>query len=95
MLSKATVLTRFHEIANSPRKQLDGYLAQGKKVIACVPVYTPEEIIHSMGLVPMGAWGGDIEVKEAKQYFPAFICSVMQSVLELGMRGDYEGISAL
>lgn len=95
MGNKAMLLANFHEIATTPRKQLDKYLEQGKKVVACVPVYTPEEIIHSMGLVPMGAWGGDIEVKGAKQYFPAFICSVMQSILELGMNGSYNGISAL
>ncbi len=89
------LLEKFHEIAGSPKKQLDSYLAQGKKVVACVPVYTPEELIHSMGLVPMGAWGGDIELKESKKYFPAFICSIMQSILELGIRGEYSGISAI
>lgn len=89
------LLNKFHDIATSPKKQLDGFLAEGKKVVACVPVYTPEEIIHSMGLVPFGTWGADVEVKEAKRYFPAFICSIMQSVLELGMNGDYEGVSAI
>lgn len=89
------LLNKFHDIATSPKKQLDSFIAEGKKVVACVPVYTPEEIIHSMGLVPFGTWGADVEVKEAKRYFPAFICSIMQSVLELGMNGDYEGVSAI
>ena len=89
------LLANFHVIANSPKKQLNKYLAEGRKVIGCVPIYTPEEIVHAMGAVPMGIWGADTEVKEAKQYFPAFICSIMQSVLELGMRGDYEGVSAI
>lgn len=89
------LLEKFHEIASSPKKQLNAYLAQGKKVVACVPVYTPEELIHSMGLIPMGAWGGDIELRESKKYFPAFICSIMQSILELGIRGEYTGISAI
>ena len=62
------LLDSFHEIASSPKKQLDAYLSEGRKVVACVPVYTPEELIHSMGLVPMGAWGGDIELKESAQY---------------------------
>ena len=89
------LLENFHDIACSPKKQLNAYLEQGKKVVACVPVYTPEELIHSMGLVPMGAWGADIELKESKRYFPAFICSIMQSILELGIRGEYKGISAI
>lgn len=89
------LLIKFHEIANAPEKQLNHYLAAGRKVVACVPVYTPEEIVHSMGLVPMGTWGADIEIKEAKRYFPAFICSIMQSILELGITGKYKGVSAL
>ena len=87
---------QFHEIASSPRKQLDKYLAAGKKVVACAPIYTPEEIIHSMGLVPMGVWGAEeLEVHEAKKYYPAFICSVMQTTLELGITGKYKGVSAI
>jgi len=86
---------QFHNIAVSPKKQLDKYIEQGKKVVAIAPVYTPEEIVHSMGIVPMGVWGADIEVNEAKKYYPAFICSVMQTVLELGINNTYKGISAL
>jgi len=89
------LLQRFHSIATSPKAQMDAYLVQGKKVVLTAPVYTPEEIIHSMGLIPMGAWGADIELNEAKRYFPAFICSIAQSIVELGMTGAYDGASAI
>jgi benzoyl-coA reductase len=89
------ILNILHEAAASPKKQLDKYLAENKKVVAIAPVYTPEEIIHSMGLVPIGVWGADMEVREAKTYYPAFICSIMQTVLELGINGKYKGISAI
>lgn len=89
------ILARFHEVAVHPAAQKEAYLAAGKKVVLTAPVYTPEEIIHSMGMVPMGAWGGDLELREAKKYFPAFICSIVQSIVELGMRGVYDGVSAI
>ena len=89
------LLAQLHEVAASPKKQLDKYLAEGKKVVAVAPVYTPQEIIHSMGLVPMGVWGADMEINEAKKYYPAFICSIMQTILELGIKGEYEGVSAI
>ena len=60
---------------------------RGKKVVA-VTYYTPQEIVHSMGLVPMGVWGADMEINEAKKYYPAFICSIMQTILELGIRAS-------
>jgi benzoyl-CoA reductase/2-hydroxyglutaryl-CoA dehydratase subunit BcrC/BadD/HgdB len=48
-----------------------------------------------MGIVPMGVWGGDLELRESKKYFPAFICSIVQSIVELGIKGAYEGASAI
>ena len=81
------ILKKMHEVAASPRAQMDKYLAEGKKIVLCAPVYTPEEIIHSMGFVPMGAWGGDMELNRAKEYCPAFLCAIVQSLLELGITG--------
>lgn len=89
------ILQQFHEIAVSPRKQMNKYLAAGEKVILTAPVYTPEELIHSMGFIPMGVWGGDVELKRAKEYCPAFLCSIVQSILELGITGAYEGARAI
>ena len=89
------ILNRFHEIAVSPKAQMERYLADGRKVVLCGPVYTPEEIIHSMGFVPMGAWGGDMALNRAKEYCPAFLCAIVQSMLELGINGAYDGASAI
>lgn len=86
---------RFHEIATSPKAQLDKYLSEGKKVVLTAPVYTPNELIHSMGFVPFGAWGADTELDRAKEYCPAFLCSIVQSILELGMKDVYKGVSAI
>ena len=71
------ILNKLHEAAASPRAQMDGYLAQGKKIVLCAPVYTPEELIHAMGFVPMGAWGGDVALNRAKEYCPAFLCAIV------------------
>jgi len=89
------IFEKLHEVALNPKAQMDAYLAQGKKVVLCAPVYTPEEIVHAMGFIPMGAWGGDRELNRAKEYCPAFLCSIAQSILELGMIGVYEGASAI
>lgn len=94
-MSKAELLEKFRQIAASPKAQMERYLAQGKKVILVAPTYAPEEIVHAMGAVPMGVWGADVELDQAKKYFPAFICSIVQSIVELGMSGDYQGASGI
>ena len=94
-MSIENIIVQFRDVATSPKKQLAKYLAEGKQVVAVAPVYTPEEIIHSMGIVPMGVWGADKDIKDAKKYFPAFICSIAQTITDLGMRGSFDGISAI
>ncbi|MBQ9412017.1 MAG: 2-hydroxyacyl-CoA dehydratase [Oscillospiraceae bacterium] len=89
------ILARLHAAATNPRSLLESYRIFGKKVILTAPVYTPEEIIHSMGLVPMGAWGADVQLNLSKSWFPAFICSIAQSIVELGISGAYEGASGI
>jgi len=91
----AELLKKFQEIADHPDRQKEAYQDMGKKIVLMAPVYTPEEIVHSMGMVPMGIWGADMELKESKRYFPSFICSIMQSIVELGMKGAYEGAAAI
>ena len=93
-MSAKDILQKFHEVASGPKAQKDRYLAEGRKVVL-VTYYTPEELIHAMGAVPFGIWGGDLTLSESKKYFPAFICSIVQSMVELGMRGTYDGASAV
>ncbi|MCL1874964.1 MAG: 2-hydroxyacyl-CoA dehydratase family protein [Synergistaceae bacterium] len=86
-------LQRLQEIAANPRKILDGYLAQGKKVVGCFPIYVPEELVHAAGMIPMGLWGGQVTPTIAAKYNPISTCSVMRSCLEFGITGKYRGIS--
>lgn len=79
----------------NPRAQLDRYLAEGKKAVGCFAPYAPEELIHASGMIPMGLWGGKTELKLAGSWLPAFACPIMQANMELGLKGAYEGLSAV
>ncbi len=61
----------------------------GGKAIGHFPVYVPQEVIHSAGMLPvgvMGAWGL-LEVDYADSRVQSFVCSVTRSTLELGLTG--------
>ena len=89
------VLSELRKAASSPRAQLEGYLSQGRKAIGCMPYFCPEELVHAAGMIPFGLWGAETRVSEAERYLPAFICSIVQTTLELGIRGEYNGLSAV
>src|SRR6266511_2113271 len=59
----------------------------GAKAIAYFPVYTPVEIIHACGMLPVGLNGaGDqLDIQYADARFGSFICSIVKTTLEMGM----------
>lgn len=83
------------QACHNPRAQLDKYLAEGKKVIGCFEPYTPEELVHASGMIPLGLWGGQTDLKLVKSYLPPFACPIMQANLELGLNGTYKGLSGV
>ena len=94
MVNLNLLLNKLDTIVANPKAMLAKYLGEGKKVIGCFPVYTPEELVHAAGMIPMGIWGGEVTPSVAGQYAPIFTCSIMRSCLEFGMLGKYEGLSA-
>ncbi len=92
-------MSKINELINklslSPLEQLDRYVNSGRKVIGCAPVYTPEELVYSFGMLPMGIWGAEGEVSLAKEYFPAFYASPILRLMDLGLEGKLDRMSAM
>jgi len=71
--------------------------APGRALAGCFPVYSPLEIFHAAGALPVGLVGGGnrLEIAHADSRFQSFICSIVKSTLELGMTGkldDFDGL---
>lgn len=79
----------------SPYELIKKYKAEGKKIVGCAPVYVPAELVYAADMVPMGLWGSEGEISAAKQYFPAFYCSIVQRNLEMALTGMLDDLSAV
>ena len=90
-----SMLAKFAEIAENPKKQLDKFVSEGKKVIGCYPYYVPEELVYATGMVPMGLWGRSGSPNKAKKYFAAFYCSLVQMNMEMALNGDLDKLSGV
>jgi benzoyl-CoA reductase subunit C len=57
-------------------------------VIGYFPVYAPVEIIHAAGMLPVGLSGGGdrLDIQHADARFGSFICSIIKTTLEMGLR---------
>ena len=59
----------------------------GGKVIGHFQVYFPEEIAHAAGALPFKVRGAPLEAVRADSHFVLYLCSVLNSALEVALRG--------
>jgi len=96
MIGNATV-KKFSELFKSRDTVAADWKKNGKKVVGCVPTYTPEEIIYAAEALPVGIMGRAEGFSRADAYLPSFACSYMRGFLEnlLEERYGYLDILAL
>jgi benzoyl-CoA reductase subunit C len=61
----------------------------GGQAVGCFPVYTPQELVHSLGLLPVALQGGgeNLEISRADAALGSFLCSISKSTLEMALTG--------
>lgn len=90
------VIDTLVEISQNPLRQVKEFKERtGKKVIGCFPEYVPAELVCAAGMFPIGLWGGQVDISRAKEYVPAFCCSVLMTNLEFGLNGKYKDLDAV
>ncbi|MGL4790533.1 MAG: 2-hydroxyacyl-CoA dehydratase subunit D [Anaerotignaceae bacterium] len=90
------LLNEFKHISANPKEQVAKFKKEtGKGAVGIMPVYSPEELVHAAGYLPMGIWGGQKTISKARTYLPAFACSIMQSVMEMQLEGAYDELEAI
>lgn len=90
------LFNEFKDISENPKKYINKHIEKtGEKAIGCMPLYTPEELILAAGMFPVGVWGANSKVSKAKTYFPAFICSLLQTTLENALNSEYNMLSGM
>ncbi|MDR1442232.1 MAG: 2-hydroxyacyl-CoA dehydratase family protein [Bifidobacteriaceae bacterium] len=82
-------------VVRDPLAQLGRLADAGHRLVGCAPMLAPVELADAAGLTPFGIWGFRTELSRAKAYFPAFLDSVVQTTLELGLRGELDALEAL
>lgn len=83
-------LNYLREAAQNPAQAIMSWKEErGGKVIGCLPIYIPEEIIDAAGALPVYLWGGKTEIDRANAHIQGFACSVVRAVLEYEYKGTY------
>jgi len=90
------VIDTLVEISHNPLRQVKEFKERtGRKAIGCFPEYVPAELVYAAGMFPVGLWGGQVEISRAKEFVPAFCCSVLMTNLEFGLNGKYKDLDGV
>ena len=73
-------------------KQRTGGLA-----IGYLPVYVPREMLHAMGVLPVGLMGAgeDLEIIRGDAFYQSYICHLPRSTIELGLNGSLDCLDGI
>jgi len=100
MVSLENIVSRYREsLENSPLDLIREWKDRhpSTKLVGCYPVYSPVELIHAAGMLPVGIIGGGnrLEIANADSRFQSFICSIVKSTLELGLTGKLDFLDGI
>ena len=83
------LLGRFTNITGNPYQRLAQWKEQTKgRVIGCLPMYVPEEIIHAAGILPVTILASDEEITLADRYVHANLCSSVRAKFDMSLKGE-------
>lgn len=81
--------SEFYDAYSKRHELAEGWKQAGKRIIGYFCNYTPEELIHAAGIIPVRLRGSSENIALADAHLPTFCCSFIRSCLDQALRGRY------
>jgi benzoyl-CoA reductase/2-hydroxyglutaryl-CoA dehydratase subunit BcrC/BadD/HgdB len=85
----------FAEAFRDHKARLATLTSGGRKALGYFCTYTPVEMIHAAGFIPVRILGGGVSIERAASLTPSFICPYLRKALEQALRGGYGFLSGV
>jgi benzoyl-CoA reductase subunit C len=93
------ILTKFKDYCERPYERAAQIKAtRNTKIIGCLPMYFPEEIIHAAGALPITLFGSDEPITLGDGHMMTNACDQVRSSFDSLLKGKYDfldGIAAI
>ncbi len=90
------ILGLFRKMAKEPYQSLRGRKAsQGGKIIACMPMQIPEEIIHASGALPVIIPESKEPVTIASKHIQNFFCGYARNIIDVTLKGKVDFLDGM
>jgi bzd-type benzoyl-CoA reductase N subunit len=88
-MGEKEIFDELKEIAEAPFSYLRTWKKRtGKKILGYFCINTPDEIIHAAGVLPVRILSSKERISLASKHLQSYSCSLIQSCLEVALRGD-------
>jgi benzoyl-CoA reductase subunit C len=69
----------------------------GGLAVGYLPIWAPRELLHSLGVLPVGLMGGgdDVEIIKGDACYQSYICHLPRSTVELALDGSYDALDGM
>ena len=85
------MLSKFIDVYENPYQTAKSWkAATKKKVIGCLPMYAPEEIIHAAGILPVIMFEDEEPVTLGDKYLQTNACEMMRSTYNMILMGKFD-----
>src|SRR3990172_746194 len=82
------------EVSRNPAAAVSRWKSlSGRQAAGCIPIYSPEEVLHAAGMLPVTLWGNE-SGPASPASVPPFVCSVAGGIVSDIRAGKWEGIDA-
>ena len=85
----------FRDALHKAKEKFSLRAKEGKKVIGYFCTYTPIELIHAAGFLPMRLLGEAKVITKADALAPVFVCPYLRRTLEDALNGEYDFLSGV
>ena len=93
------ILAKFKDYCERPyERAMEVKAARNIKIIGCLPMYFPEEIIHAAGALPVTLFGSDEPITLGNGHMMTNACDQVRSSFDSLLKGKYDfldGIAAI
>jgi len=86
---------KFKEALDNKNDALNSLARSGKKIIGYFCTYTPIEIIHAAGFLPVRVIGESQTLTKVDAHVPSFTCPYLRRAFESGLNGRYNYLSGI
>ena len=90
------LMAKFGEVVENPYARLAEWkAATGKKVIGGLPLFTPEELIHAAGMLPVVLLEADEPITRGQSLIQEFFCAFARSNLDVALKGKLDFLDGI